>query len=42
MDYEEVDERVKEANGLADRIEAYIKMPSDTLVDLEKKTMKLE
>lgn len=42
MDYEEVDERVKEANERADRIEAYIKTQSDTLVDLEKKTTKLE
>lgn len=42
MDYEEADERVKEANGRADRIEAYIKTQSDTLVDLEEKTMKLE
>ena len=42
MDYEEVDERVKEANERADRIEAYIKTQSDTLVDLEEKTTKLE
>lgn len=42
MDYEEADERVKEANERADRIEAYIKTQSDTLVDLEEKTMKLE
>ena len=34
MDYEEADERVKEANERADRIEAYIKTQSDTLVDL--------
>lgn len=42
MDYEEVDDRVKEANERADRIEAYIKTQSNTLVDLEEKTMKLE
>lgn len=42
MDYEEVDERVKAANERADRIEAYIKNRSDTLVDLEEKTTKLE
>ena len=42
MDYVEVDERVKEANERADRIEAYIKTQSDTLVDLEEKTTKLE
>ena len=42
MDYEEVDKRVKEANERADRIEAYIKTQSDTLVDLEEKTTKLE
>ena len=42
MDYEEVDERVKEANEQADRIEAYIKTQSDTLVDLEEKATKLE
>lgn len=42
MDYEEVDERVKEANKRANRIEAYIKTQSDTLVDLEKKATKLE
>ena len=42
MDYEEVDERVKEANERADRIEAYIKTQSDTLVDLEEKATKLE
>ena len=42
MDYEEADERVKEANERADKIEAYIKTQSDTLVDLEEKTMKLE
>lgn len=42
MDYEEVDYRVKEANERADRIEAYIKTQSNTLVDLEEKTMKLE
>lgn len=41
-DYEEADERVKESNKRADRIEAYIKTQSDTLVDLEEKTMKLE
>lgn len=35
LDYEEADERVKEANERADRIEAYIKTQSDTLVDLE-------
>lgn len=42
MDYVEADERVKEANERADRIEAYIKTQSDTLVDLEEKTTKLE
>ena len=42
MDYVEVDERVKEANERADRIEAYIKTQSDTLVDLDEKTTKLE
>ena len=42
MDYEEEDERVKEANERADRIEAYIKTQSDTLVDLEEKATKLE
>ena len=42
MDYEEADERVKEANERADRIEAYIKTQSDTLVDLEQKATKLE
>lgn len=42
LDYEEVDERVKEANERADRIEAYIKTQSDTLVDLEEKATKLE
>lgn len=42
MDYEEADERIKEANERADNIEAYIKTQSDTLVDLEEKTMKLE
>lgn len=42
MDYEEVDKRVKEANERADRIEAYIKIPSNTLVDLEDKATKLE
>ena len=42
MDYEDADKRVKEANERADRIEAYIKTQSDTLVDLEKKTAKLE
>ena len=42
MDYEEADERVKEANERADRIEAYIKTQSDTLVDLEEKAKKLE
>lgn len=42
MDYEEADERVKEANGRADRLEAYIKNQSDTLVDLEEKATKLE
>lgn len=42
MDYEEADERVKEANERADRIEAYIKTQSDTLVDLENKATKLE
>ncbi|MBQ4058593.1 MAG: plasmid recombination protein [Lachnospiraceae bacterium] len=42
MDYEEADERVKEANERADRIEAYIKTQSDALVDLEEKANKLE
>lgn len=42
MDYEEVDERLKEANERADRIEVYIKAQSDTLVDLEEKATKLE
>ena len=42
MDYEEADERVKEANERADRIEAYIKTQSDALVDLEEKATKLE
>jgi hypothetical protein len=42
MDYEEADERVKEANERANRIEAYIKTQSDTLVDLEGKATKLE
>lgn len=42
MDYEEADERIKEANERADRIEAYIKTQSDTLVDLEEKATKLE
>lgn len=42
MDYEEADERVKEANERADRIEAYIKTQSYTLVDLEEKATKLE
>ena len=42
MNYEEADERVKEANERADRIEAYIKTQSDTLVDLEAKATKLE
>ena len=42
MDYEAADERVKEANERADRIEAYIKTQSDTLVDLKEKTTKLE
>lgn len=42
MDYEEADERVKEANERADRIETYIKTQSDTLVDLEEKATKLE
>lgn len=41
-DYKEVDERVKEANERAERIEAYIKTQSDTLVDLEEKATKLE
>ena len=38
----EADERVKEANERADRIETYIKTQSDTLVDLEKKATKLK
>lgn len=42
MDYEEVDERIKVANERADRIDAYIKTQSDTLVDLEEKATKLE
>ena len=42
MDYEEADERVKEANERADKIEAYIKTQSDTLVDLEEKATNLE
>ncbi|NLK71946.1 MAG: mobilization protein [Clostridiales bacterium] len=42
MDYEEADKRVKEANERADRIQAYIKTQSNTLVDLEEKTTKLE
>lgn len=42
MDYEEVDGRIKEANERADKIEAYIKTKSDTLVDLEEKATKLE
>lgn len=42
MDYEEADERVKEANERADRIEDYIKTQSDILVDLEEKATKLE
>lgn len=42
MDYEEVDGRIKEANERADKIEAYIKTKSDTLVDLEEEAMKLE
>ena len=42
MDYEEADERVKEANERANRIEAYIKIQNDTLVDLEEKATKLE
>ena len=42
MDFEEADERIKEANERADRLEAYIKTQSDTLVDLEKKATKLE
>ena len=42
MDYEEADERLREANERADRIEAYIKTQSDTLVDLEEKATKLE
>lgn len=42
MDYEEADERIKEANERVDRIEVYIKTQSDTLVDLEEKATKLE
>lgn len=42
MDYEKANERVKEANERADRIEAYIKAISDTMVDLENKATKLE
>ena len=42
MDYEAADERVKEANERADRIETYIKTQSDTLVDLEEKATILE
>ena len=41
MDYVEADEWV-EVNERAGRIEAYIKTQSDTLVDLEEKTTKLE
>lgn len=41
MDYDEADERLKEANERVDRIEAYIKTQSDTLVDLEEKATKL-
>lgn len=37
MDYEEADKREKEANGRADRIEAYIKTKSDEIFVLEKK-----
>ena len=39
---EEVNERVKEANERENRIEAYIKTQSDTLVDLEEKATQLE
>ena len=42
MDYEKANERVKEANERTDRIEAYIKNQSNTLVDLENKATKLE
>ena len=42
MDYEEADKRVKEANGRADRIEAYIKTKSDEILVLEKKETELE
>ena len=42
MDYEEADERLKEENERADRVEAYIKTQSDTLADLEEKATKLE
>ena len=42
IDYEEADERVKEANERVDRIEAYIKTQSDNLMDLEEKATKLE
>lgn len=42
MDYEEADEREKEVNERADRIEAYIKTQSDTLVDFNEKASKLE
>ena len=42
MDYEDAGERVKDANEQVDRIKVYIKMQSNTLVDLEKKVTKLE
>lgn len=42
MDYEKANERVKEANERADRIETYIKNQSNTLMDLDEKVMKLE
>jgi hypothetical protein len=42
MDYEEADERVKEANESADRMGAYIKTQNDTLVDMEEKAIKQE
>lgn len=42
MDYEEADKREKEANGRADRIEAYIKTKSDEIFVLEKKETELE
>lgn len=42
MYYEEADERVNEANERTDRIEAYIKTQSDSLMNLEEKATKLK